>query len=276
MATDRTKTCDVGIGATRATSVCDGPAELPLPVILVAWRRCRSTGWSWRASSTALAHRCCSSTAFTADALAPLAAEPVLQAGYRRILCHRRGYGDSTAADGQGSISRDAAHAAALLDVLGLDRVHIVGLSFSGAIALQFALSAPARVHSLTVIEPPPLQGAAGRRVPPANAQQVAVRQAAGVAVGLGQVHDAADGRTVADGAGGQAARCGGLDGRTPSPSSTSTYQPYWHGNSPPPMPLGCQRPCSMSAGVPAVHGSTKCRTSRCADSGIPPPFRCG
>jgi pimeloyl-ACP methyl ester carboxylesterase len=120
---------------------------------LVAWRRCRSTEWSLE-------------SVIQGSGAPMLFIPPRLTAD-----------ADSTAADGQGSISRDAAHSAALLDVLGLDRVHIVGLSFSGAIALQLALSALARVHGLTLIEPSPPQVPLAAEFRAANAQLVAVRQ---------------------------------------------------------------------------------------------------
>ena len=43
---------------------------------------------------------------------------------------------------------------AALLRVLGVERVHIVGISFGGKVALDFALSYPAMVASLVLIAP--------------------------------------------------------------------------------------------------------------------------
>lgn len=39
-----------------------------------------------------------------------------------------------------------------LLDVLGLERVHLIGLSFGGAVAVAFAAAHPARVRSLAVM----------------------------------------------------------------------------------------------------------------------------
>jgi pimeloyl-ACP methyl ester carboxylesterase len=41
---------------------------------------------------------------------------------------------------------------------LGIERAHIVGVSSRAAAARQLAVSDPALVHTLTVIEPPPLQ----------------------------------------------------------------------------------------------------------------------
>ena len=43
---------------------------------------------------------------------------------------------------------------AAALDSLGLDSVHVGGWSLGGSIALEFAMSHPGRVRSLTLVEP--------------------------------------------------------------------------------------------------------------------------
>lgn len=95
-------------------------------------------------------------TALTADELRPVATDPTLD-GYRKVLYHRRGYAGSSPQIGPGSIARDAADCADLLAELGIDRAHVVGLSLSGAIALQLAHDTPGVVHTVTVIEPPPV-----------------------------------------------------------------------------------------------------------------------
>ena len=96
-------------------------------------------------------------TALTADEFKPLADQSPLQAGYRLILYHRRGYARSSPAAGPGSIARDARDCQGLLAALGVDRAHVVGVSYSAAVALQLAATAPAHVHTLTLIEPPPV-----------------------------------------------------------------------------------------------------------------------
>jgi pimeloyl-ACP methyl ester carboxylesterase len=96
-------------------------------------------------------------TAWVADELLPLASEPSLADGFRRIVYHRRGYAGSSPVDGPGSIPRDAADCRALLAALRIERAHIVGLSYSGAVALQLAADAPECVRSLVLIEPPPV-----------------------------------------------------------------------------------------------------------------------
>lgn len=96
-------------------------------------------------------------TALTAQELAPLAERLAAADGYRSIVYHRRGYGDSSPVDGPGSVVRDAADCRNLLAALGLSKAHIVGLSYSGAVGMQLAVDAPEHVQTLTLIEPPPV-----------------------------------------------------------------------------------------------------------------------
>ena len=125
-------------------------------------------------------------TALSADELVPIARETVLRGeaiGGSSITAAA-----SAAAprlDGRSSIASDAADAAALLDILGVARVHLVGLSFSAAIALQLASTVPERVHSLTVIEPPPVHVPSEAQFRAANVRLVELRRDAGVPAAL-------------------------------------------------------------------------------------------
>jgi pimeloyl-ACP methyl ester carboxylesterase len=92
--------------------------------------------------------------AILADAFTPLLAQPVLTDRYRLIHYHRRGFAGSCRHAGPCSLSQQAADARALLDHLGVERAHVVGHSYGGAIALQFVLDAPERVASLALLEP--------------------------------------------------------------------------------------------------------------------------
>jgi pimeloyl-ACP methyl ester carboxylesterase len=96
-------------------------------------------------------------TALLAEELAPLADQPVL-AAYQLIRYHRRGYAGSSAVPESWSIKAEAEDCRRLLGALSLSRAHVVGLSFSCAIALQLATETPQLVHSLTLLEPPPLR----------------------------------------------------------------------------------------------------------------------
>lgn len=100
-------------------------------------------------------------TALTADELRPLG-ERLAGGGTRGgrfdvVLQHRRGYGSSSPARRPASVEGDARDCADLLTGLGLRRAHLVGVSYSAAVALELAVRQPRRVRSLTLIEPPPV-----------------------------------------------------------------------------------------------------------------------
>jgi pimeloyl-ACP methyl ester carboxylesterase len=110
-------------------------------------------------------------TAVTADEFLPLAVQPDLADGYQVIVYHRRGYGGSSPVDGPGSMERDARDCEHLLDALGIEKAHVFGGSYSGAVALQLAASAPARVHTLCLAEPPPMHTSKADEFRSVNAQ---------------------------------------------------------------------------------------------------------
>jgi pimeloyl-ACP methyl ester carboxylesterase len=89
-----------------------------------------------------------------AATFAPTMTQPSM-AKYRLIRYHRRGFAGSSRAPVPFSMKDQAADAAALLKALDIQRAHIVGHSFGGAVALQLALDQPAMVRSLVVMEPP-------------------------------------------------------------------------------------------------------------------------
>jgi pimeloyl-ACP methyl ester carboxylesterase len=124
-------------------------------------------------------------TALVADEFLPLASQPALADHYRVIRYHRRGYAQSSPVQGAGSIQRDAADAQALLAALGVARAHVVGVSYSGAVALQLAADAPTWVHSLTLLEPPPVHVPSAAQFFAANAQLTEDYHAYGPVVGL-------------------------------------------------------------------------------------------
>lgn len=101
--------------------------------------------------------------AFIADTFRPLLAEPNLAGRYRLILYHRRGYAGSSPAAEPVSIAGEAADTRALLRRLGVERAHVVGHSYGGAVALQLALDTPDVVHSLALLEPALMVGASAQ-----------------------------------------------------------------------------------------------------------------
>jgi pimeloyl-ACP methyl ester carboxylesterase len=124
-------------------------------------------------------------TALVADEFLPLASQPALQDHYRVIRHHRRGYARSSPVQGPGSIERDAADGRALLAALGVAQGHIVGFSYSGAVGLQLAADSPTWVHSLILLEPPPVHVPSAAQFFAANTQLMEDYHALGPAVGL-------------------------------------------------------------------------------------------
>lgn len=84
-----------------------------------------------------------------------------LSARFYTIRYDIRGHGRSSAFDAPVSIEDLAADQAGLLDALGIESAHVVGLSLGGMIAQAFALDHPGRVLSLGLVAttahlPPP------------------------------------------------------------------------------------------------------------------------
>src|SRR3989304_1701633 len=88
------------------------------------------------------------------DECAAVVKEPALANRYRPIDYHRRGWGNSSRAEGPVSIAQQVADCRAVIEHLGVQRAHFVGQSYGGVIVLQLALDAPEAVHSLAVLEP--------------------------------------------------------------------------------------------------------------------------
>jgi pimeloyl-ACP methyl ester carboxylesterase len=122
--------------------------------------------------------------AFIADAFRSLLAEPAL-GQYRLVTYHRRGYAGSSPAAGPVTVRDQAADALRLLRRLGIDRVHVVGHSFGGSIALQLALDAPDVVHSLVLLETALFVGSSAEGYRASLRQSVRQYREAGAAVAV-------------------------------------------------------------------------------------------
>ena len=88
------------------------------------------------------------------DGFLPLMSEASLANGYRLVRYRRRGYAGSDPVSGGFSVEEQAQDALALMTHLGMERAHVVGHSYGGAIALQLAIDAPRLVRSLVLLEP--------------------------------------------------------------------------------------------------------------------------
>lgn len=88
------------------------------------------------------------------DTFFPVPESLSLAKTHRIISYHRRGYAGSSAATAPFTIPQQASDARALLSYLGIDRVHVAGHSYGGAIAIELVRQAPELVKSLMLLEP--------------------------------------------------------------------------------------------------------------------------
>lgn len=75
---------------------------------------------------------------------------------WRVIAPDFRGHGDSAKPDGDYSVPIHAADVIALMDQLGIESAHVVGLSMGGMVAFQMATDAPSRLRSMTIVNSGP------------------------------------------------------------------------------------------------------------------------
>jgi pimeloyl-ACP methyl ester carboxylesterase len=101
-----------------------------------------------RGQNVVMLHGLCSNLAFWYFSLLP-----ILSRDFRMTVYDMRGHGLSDM-PAKGYTTLDlASELAALLQYLNIERAHLVGHSFGGAVALQFASLFPARVASLTLAD---------------------------------------------------------------------------------------------------------------------------
>ncbi|MFC3850032.1 3-oxoadipate enol-lactonase [Corynebacterium hansenii] len=82
-----------------------------------------------------------------------------LSGSARIVAADLRGHGQSPAPTGEYAMEDLAADVLALMDSLGIDRAHLVGLSLGGAVAQTIALDHPERLETLTLISTAPKFG---------------------------------------------------------------------------------------------------------------------
>ncbi len=81
---------------------------------------------------------------------------PLLGAGYRVLRLDMRGHGGSAPVDGDYTMDALSADVKRSLDVLGIKKVHFIGLSIGGMIGQGFALAYPNALASLTLCDTQP------------------------------------------------------------------------------------------------------------------------
>lgn len=77
-------------------------------------------------------------------------------AGYRVVIPDLPGHGRSQPLAGDGTVAELAAAVRAVCDRLALSRLHLVGLSLGGMVALEFAVRWPERVAALVLADTSP------------------------------------------------------------------------------------------------------------------------
>lgn len=96
-------------------------------------------------------------TALSPEQLVPLSNDSATAIRFRVIDCRCRGYGPRSGVDSSDLVARDVADCFVVLRDLDVTSAHVFGRSYSGAVALEMATTAPDLVATLTLIEPPPL-----------------------------------------------------------------------------------------------------------------------
>jgi pimeloyl-ACP methyl ester carboxylesterase len=128
-------------------------------------------------------------TALDVDELAPLARRLGAGGRHRVIQYHRRGYGQSPPAGaGVRSVTDEAVDCAALLGKMALGPAHVVGASYSAAIALTLAADFPQVVRTLAVMEPPPVHVPSSPEFLRANARLLERYEAEGPVAALDEL----------------------------------------------------------------------------------------
>lgn len=88
---------------------------------------------------------------FATDSTGWILQTPAFRERHRTIVFDNRGVGRSSKPSGPYTIHQMADDAAGLLDALGIERTHVLGLSMGGMIAQELVLRHPSRVRGLVL-----------------------------------------------------------------------------------------------------------------------------
>ena len=124
-------------------------------------------------------------TALSVDELESLSLHHQIRDRYRVITLDRRGYAGSNAIEAAGSIETDADDCLRVMRAMDAVPAHVVGVSYSAAVALPLAATAPKAVRTVTVVEPPPRHVLASDEFLVANEQLLSTYRADGAAAAL-------------------------------------------------------------------------------------------
>ncbi len=133
-------------------------------------------------------------TALDAEELTPLCRALAGRDGIEVLHLRRRGYAGSSPAGPRPSVAADAADVATALRALDRVPAHVVGVSYSAAVALTLAAGHPEVVDSLVLVEPPPTGIPAAREFRSANRRLLAVGEARGPAAAADELMTMLDG----------------------------------------------------------------------------------
>lgn len=83
----------------------------------------------------------------------------LLAADFRVVVFDNRGVGESDAPPGPYSVAQMAEDAIAVLDAVGAERAHVLGISLGGYIAQELTVTHPERVEKLVLVSTAPASG---------------------------------------------------------------------------------------------------------------------
>ena len=122
----------------------------------------------------------------------PTIMDSPLTAGFRVLSYDQRGLGQSEKPEIGYTMQAYADDAAALMDALGLESAHVLGLSFGGMVAQEFALAHPDRIKKLALFCTSP-GGAGGASYPLDELEHLDLEARASAMLRLGDTRIDAD-----------------------------------------------------------------------------------